>query len=167
MKKNICTKRHYLTAFLSLVLFSAPSFAQEITPPPPITNCYFLWDDECYVPAELLVYIGSNGQLDNSLLIPLSNTVQRLKDNKCKFVVSKIIGHTDTVGSKAENIVLSRRYAESIQNWLHGQGVNTNDIEIVAGGEENLFIKTADNTEEVLNRFVEIKFTEKLRDKRK
>ncbi len=65
-------------------------------------------------------------------------------------------GHTDTVGSDAYNMRLSRRRAESVAAELEKQGVPSSEIEIVAKGKHDLLVPTGDGVREPQNRRVQI-----------
>ena len=69
----------------------------------------------------------------------------------------EIIGHTDTVGSDADNDVLSLKRATEIRDTLVQEGHINMAITSVAGrGERDLLVSTADNVAEPANRRVEI-----------
>jgi iron complex outermembrane receptor protein len=67
-----------------------------------------------------------------------------------------VTGHTDTVGSDAYNMRLSRRRAESVAAELEKQGIASGEIEIVAKGKKDLLVPTADGVREPQNRRVTI-----------
>ncbi len=67
-----------------------------------------------------------------------------------------VTGHTDTVGSDAYNMRLSRRRAESVAARLEKDGVPSSEIEIVAKGKRDLLVPTADGVKEPQNRRVQI-----------
>ena len=67
-----------------------------------------------------------------------------------------VTGHTDTVGSDAYNMRLSRRRAESVAAQLEKDGVPSSEIEIVAKGKRDLLVPTADGVREPQNRRVQI-----------
>ena len=70
-----------------------------------------------------------------------------------------VMGHTDSTGSDAYNLDLSRRRAESVANYLVSRGTNRPRIATVGYGEQ---YPRADNTTEqgrALNRRVEIRIT--------
>ncbi|HTJ62692.1 MAG TPA: OmpA family protein [Alphaproteobacteria bacterium] len=69
-----------------------------------------------------------------------------------------VTGHTDTVGSDAYNMRLSRRRAESVATQLEKDGVASSEIEIVAKGKRDLLVPTADGVREPQNRRVQIVF---------
>jgi iron complex outermembrane receptor protein len=67
-----------------------------------------------------------------------------------------VTGHTDTVGSDAYNMRLSRRRAESVAAELEKDGIPSSEIEIVAKGKRDLLVPTADGVREPQNRRVQI-----------
>ena len=70
-----------------------------------------------------------------------------------------VTGHTDTVGSDAYNMRLSRRRAESVASELEKKGVPSSEIEIVAKGKRDLLVPTADGVREPQNRRVQIVYS--------
>jgi iron complex outermembrane receptor protein len=68
-------------------------------------------------------------------------------------------GHTDTVGSDAYNMRLSRRRAESVAAELEKQGIASSEIEIVAKGKHDLLVPTGDGVKEPQNRRVQIVYS--------
>jgi iron complex outermembrane receptor protein len=67
-----------------------------------------------------------------------------------------VTGHTDTVGSDAYNMRLSRRRAESVAARLEKDGIPASEIEVVAKGKRDLLVPTADGVKEPQNRRVQI-----------
>jgi OmpA family len=67
-----------------------------------------------------------------------------------------VTGHTDTSGSAAYNLELSRQRAEAVANELIRQWVPATDITAVGRGEEDLLLPTPDGVPEPRNRRVEI-----------
>jgi outer membrane protein OmpA-like peptidoglycan-associated protein len=70
-----------------------------------------------------------------------------------------VTGHTDTVGSDAYNMRLSRRRAESVAARLEKDGVPASEIEIVAKGKRDLLVPTGDGVREPQNRRVQIVYS--------
>lgn len=62
-----------------------------------------------------------------------------------------IAGHTDTVGSSADNRKLSLARARAIAAWFHDRGLPL-PIAYAGFGEDALKVKTPDNTDEAANR---------------
>jgi iron complex outermembrane receptor protein len=73
-----------------------------------------------------------------------------------KVTKLEVTGHTDTVGSDAYNMRLSRRRAESVAAQLEKDGIPSSEIEIVAKGKRDLLVPTADGVKEPQNRRVQI-----------
>jgi iron complex outermembrane receptor protein len=70
-----------------------------------------------------------------------------------------VTGHTDTVGSDAYNMRLSRRRAESVAAELEKMGIPSSEIEIVAKGKHDLLVPTGDGVREPQNRRVQIVYS--------
>ncbi len=67
-----------------------------------------------------------------------------------------VTGHTDTVGSDAYNMRLSRRRAESVASRLENDGIPASQIAIFAKGKRDLLVPTGDGVKEPQNRRVQI-----------
>ena len=72
---------------------------------------------------------------------------------ECRIIVR---GHTDTVGTREANLVLSRQRAEAVARALVRQGMLWEDIEVVASGETQLARASADEVAEQTNRRVTV-----------
>lgn len=68
----------------------------------------------------------------------------------------EVIGHTDTVGSEADNDQLSNRRAAEVMRWLTSQGFDQSQMSAVGRGERQLKEATADNVASAANRRVEV-----------
>ena len=68
----------------------------------------------------------------------------------------EVIGHTDTVGSEADNDKLSVRRANQVLDWLVSQGFDRSEMSAVGRGERDLKVATADNFDSAVNRRVEV-----------
>ncbi len=68
----------------------------------------------------------------------------------------QVTGHTDTVGTIADNDRLSRERAIVIRDWLIEQGMDAELVSAVGRGERELLIETGDETSEPANRRVQI-----------
>jgi len=73
-----------------------------------------------------------------------------------KATTLTVTGYTDTVGSDAYNMRLSRRRAESVSAQLEKDGVASSEISIFAKGKHDLLVPTADGVKEPQNRRVSI-----------
>ena len=68
----------------------------------------------------------------------------------------QVTGHTDTVGSAADNDALSQKRAEQILNLLASKGFDRSIMSAVGRGERELKMPTADNVSAPANRRVEV-----------
>jgi outer membrane protein OmpA-like peptidoglycan-associated protein len=68
----------------------------------------------------------------------------------------KASGHTDRAGTEAYNMALSLRRANAVKDMLVREGVPGADISVVALGEGQPMVATADGVREAQNRRVEI-----------
>lgn len=68
----------------------------------------------------------------------------------------EVIGHTDTIGSEADNDKLSVRRAEQVMEWLVSQGFDRSEMSAVGRGERDLKVATGDNVDNAANRRVEV-----------
>jgi iron complex outermembrane receptor protein len=76
-----------------------------------------------------------------------------------KVTQLEVTGHTDTVGSDAYNMRLSRRRAESVAAQLEKDGIPASEIAIFAKGKRDLLVPTADGVKEPQNRRVQIVYS--------
>ena len=67
-----------------------------------------------------------------------------------------IIGHTDTMGEESYNNMLSMRRAAEIRTALTGIGLAPDRIRAIGRGESDLRVRTADETDALANRRVEV-----------
>ena len=71
--------------------------------------------------------------------------------------IVEVSGHTDSVGSDAANQTLSERRANSVANYLIGQGVQPARFEVVGMGERYPVASNDTDSGRALNRRVEIR----------
>lgn len=66
-----------------------------------------------------------------------------------------VTGHTDNVGSEADNLILSKKRADAVKNYLVSKGIEQNRIETIGKGESEPLVsnETAQGREK--NRRVE------------
>ncbi|MDB5397877.1 MAG: TonB-dependent receptor [Rhodospirillales bacterium] len=132
--------------------FGAPSEPEE-TPaayvPPPVVA------PAPSVPKSYLVFFDFN---KSDLTSQAASIVDQAAKNAGPARVTKleVTGHTDTVGSDAYNMRLSRRRAESVAAQLEKDGIPSSEIEIIAKGKRDLLVPTADGVKEPQNRRVQI-----------
>jgi iron complex outermembrane receptor protein len=107
------------------------------------------------VPKSYLVFFDFN----KSDLTPQAVTIVNqaaANAGPAKVTQLTVTGHTDTVGSDAYNMRLSRRRAESVAAQLEKDGIPSSEISIVAKGKRDLLVPTADGVKEPQNRRVQI-----------
>jgi len=76
--------------------------------------------------------------------------------DQCEVGSINLVGHTDTVGAASYNQTLSERRAANVKTELVRLGVPSQIISTSGQGEKALFVPTADNVKEALNRRVEV-----------
>ena len=107
------------------------------------------------VPKSYLVFFDFN---KSDLTAQATQIVDQAATNAGPAKVTRltVTGHTDTVGSDAYNMRLSRRRAESVAARLEKDGIPASEIEIAAKGKRDLLVPTADGVREPQNRRVQI-----------
>ncbi len=126
---------------------SAPDQAEAAYVPPPAVAPA--------APRSYLVFFDFN---KSDLTSQAVSIVNQAAANAAPAKVTRltVTGHTDTVGSDAYNMRLSRRRAESVAAQLEKDGIPSGEIEIVAKGKRDLLVPTADGVKEPQNRRVQI-----------
>ena len=87
---------------------------------------------------------------------PALNTIATTLKEYNQTIV-EVSGHTDSVGSDAANQTLSERRANSVANYLIGQGLLRERFEIVGMGERYPIASNDTDSGRALNRRVEIR----------
>ncbi|MGE5285203.1 MAG: OmpA family protein [Actinomycetota bacterium] len=67
-----------------------------------------------------------------------------------------VVGHTDTVGERKYNYILSMKRARAVASILLKKGVDPSVLEVTSHGKDNPLIPTGDQVPEPRNRRVEI-----------
>jgi iron complex outermembrane receptor protein len=135
--------------FQSDTVGAAPAAAY--VPPPAVTPAPS-------VPNSYLVFFDFN---KSDLTSQAESIVDQAAKNAgpAKVTRLEVTGHTDTVGSDAYNMRLSRRRAESVAAQLEKDGIPSSEIEIFAKGKRDLLVPTADGVKEPQNRRVQIVYS--------
>lgn len=97
--------------------------------------------------------IGSD-QMTPASLVEFERVRQAVAERSTAEV--RVIGHTDRVGSPADNDVLSTQRAQLVRDLLIAAGVPAEKLEVAGRGERELLVPTADEVDEPRNRRVEI-----------
>ncbi len=125
-----------------------PAAPRAVYVPPPVVA-------PAVVPKSYLVFFDFN----KSDLTPQGVTIVRqaaANTGPAKVTRIEVTGHTDTIGSDAYNMRLSRRRAESVAAQLRKDGIPSGEIAIFAKGKRDLLVPTADGVKEPQNRRVQI-----------
>jgi outer membrane protein OmpA-like peptidoglycan-associated protein len=122
--------------------------AAAYTPPPAVAPMQ--------APKSYLVFFDFN---KSDLTSQAVTIVDQAAHNATGVTKLEVTGHTDTVGSDAYNMRLSRRRAESVAARLEKDGIPSGEIEIIAKGKRDLLVPTADGVKEPQNRRVQIVYS--------
>ncbi len=89
--------------------------------------------------------------------VELDKLIQLLNENPNLKV--EISGHTDNVGSPADNLVLSNNRAKAVVNYLVSKGINTNRLSFKGYGETKPIADNKTDEGRAQNRRTEMKVT--------
>lgn len=106
-------------------------------------------------PVSILLYFETGGSVltpDSAALIP---TLQPLIAQYPAPEVT-VIGHTDTVGTAADNARLAQSRAQTVRALLTAAGIDPAIILVTSHGEANPLVRTPDKMDEPRNRRVEV-----------
>jgi len=105
---------------------------------------------------------GVTFAVDSTTITPtFQSTLDQIAASLTKYPDSLIdvMGHTDSTGSDAYNLDLSKRRAEAVANYLTLRGVSRARIATIGYGEQYPVADNATETGRALNRRVEIRIT--------
>jgi outer membrane protein OmpA-like peptidoglycan-associated protein len=102
----------------------------------------------------LLYFDEARDILTSASLKQVNLLVQAIRDRRSTSI--SITGHTDTTDSTERNYELGLRRAKSVAELLIKEGLSPENLVIASHGENDLLIKTPDNTDEPRNRRVEV-----------
>jgi len=102
----------------------------------------------------MLYFVTGTDELTEESKAELPKILDELKHRPVPDVL--VIGHTDTVGEYRTNDQLSAQRAETVKGFLVGIGIPAGRIQVAGRGEREQIVPTGDNTDEPLNRRVEI-----------
>jgi outer membrane protein OmpA-like peptidoglycan-associated protein len=131
---------------------SEPEAAPEAYTPPPVVA------PAPSVPKSYLVFFDFNKSDLTPQAVSIVNQAAA-NAGPAKVTQLTVTGHTDTVGSDAYNMRLSRRRAESVAAQLEKDGIPASEIAIFAKGKRDLLVPTADGVKEPQNRRVQIVYS--------
>ncbi|MEZ5647720.1 MAG: OmpA family protein [Alphaproteobacteria bacterium] len=107
-------------------------------------------------PADYLVFFAFDSAVVSDAGKKILNDVVTDYKKRGASATIAVNGHTDTAGSNAYNLGLSKRRAEAVRAELAKLGVPNNKMVVTFFGEDMLRVKTPDNTPEAGNRRVNI-----------
>jgi outer membrane protein OmpA-like peptidoglycan-associated protein len=102
----------------------------------------------------LLYFVTATDELTDESKAELKNILAALKQRLVPDIM--VVGHTDTVGDREANDLLSAQRAERMKGFLVEIGIPGRQIQTAGRGERELLVPTADNIDEPRNRRVEI-----------
>ena len=102
---------------------------------------------------QIIYFDFDKSKLSNVNIEEIKNFINTNRKSIKKFIV---VGHTDTMGTKKYNKVLSLERAGAVQKILIELGIEKNNISILGKGENNLRVQTADEIKHPANRRAEI-----------
>jgi outer membrane protein OmpA-like peptidoglycan-associated protein len=102
----------------------------------------------------MLFYRFDSEELTDGSRALVQEVLKSVKERRFADVV--VLGHTDTMGTKASNFSLGLRRANSVRALLIETGLDPSSITVMSHGEAELLIPTADGVVESRNRRVEI-----------
>jgi len=125
----------------------------------PGTPCYFTVDQYgCPIKATLRLHFDFNKYNIRPESMPkVIQFAEYLKQNKGTHV--KIIGYTDSIGSRAYNKILSEKRAEAVMNKLIELGVSPSRLEAEGRGEDDPVASNATPEGRALNRRIEVRIS--------
>ena len=120
----------------------APVMEPAPPAPPSVPNNYIVFFD--------FDRSGLSGDAERIVAAAAANAQQ------ARATTIEVTGHADRSGSARYNMRLSQRRAESVKQALLARGLASDQIVVVAEGEANPLVPTADGVREAQNRRVQI-----------
>jgi outer membrane protein OmpA-like peptidoglycan-associated protein len=112
-------------------------------------------DAQPMAPARFVLYFVEGGDtLTTESQREVDNVLGEIKKRPAPDLI--VVGHTDRVGSVADNDRLALRRAEKVRSQLIAQGLSADNISASGRGEREPLVATADEVAEARNRRVEI-----------
>jgi len=106
-------------------------------------------------PRSFMIFFGSeSAEISSEAKKELALAIVDIKEKKASLVVCA--GHTDSLGQKEYNEMLSLKRANSVVKYLIEHGIDKNIIEARHYGDANPLVKTANGKSHPKNRRVEI-----------
>ena len=109
-------------------------------------------------PEHFLLYFVSGGiRLTDESEIQFNDILTRWRTRGAQAIVEVVvIGHTDTVGTAENNVVLSAQRAKVVAERLQASGLKLSALTLESHGEKNPLVPTKDGKPEPRNRRVQV-----------
>lgn len=139
--------RYMLTAPPAAPASAPMQVSQPVQPAPPPAPAETTW---------LVFFDWDKSDLKADAKSTLDKAAASLRSSNVTRIV--LTGHADRSGPSDYNMALSLRRAEAVKKYLSGLGIPASAIALVAKGESDPLVPTADGVREPQNRRVEIVF---------
>lgn len=139
-------QRRQIAAFLALAA-AAPLAACVGSPYP--GGPFVMGPERRYALASDVLFDFGSAALRPGAQAALADILGQIRQTY-PYPAIRVDGHTDSIGSAAANLALSRRRAESVRQWLLANGIPPNALSTEGYGEDrpvasNAFPNGADN----------------------
>lgn len=121
----------------------APAAASETPKPAPAKNASFT-----------VHFTPGSARLDTEARDQVADAISAARTGRQSKI--RVTGYTDTTGSQAANLALSKRRADAVRAALIGMGARPAAIEVTGNGESDLAVSTGENVQNADNRRVVI-----------
>ncbi|WP_437881461.1 OmpA family protein [Pseudomonas sp. LRF_L74] len=101
-----------------------------------------------------ITFATDSSDIASNFYTPLNNLANSFKQFNQNSI--EILGHTDSTGSRAHNMDLSQRRAQSVANYLLAQGIDGSRVSTAGLGPDRPIASNADQAGRSQNRRVEI-----------
>ncbi|HHO49001.1 MAG TPA: OmpA family protein [Desulfobacteraceae bacterium] len=102
----------------------------------------------------LLYYQRDSTRLTDQSTALIPQILEAIRERESLDI--SVIGHTDRIGDRKYNFILSRERARHVRDLLVEKGVDAELISVTSHGEDNPLIPTPDEVAEPKNRRVEV-----------
>ncbi len=114
-----------------------------------------------FEPRSYVVYFALDSvELTGSALSVVDQAARYARGFPDAEVIIKVVGHTDTTGSKAYNLELGEGRAKAVVQALENAGVGDTKVTWISRGEEEPAVATADGVQTPLNRRATVDVTQ-------
>lgn len=101
-----------------------------------------------------ITFATDSAEISSSFYSPLNNLASSFRQYNQNSI--EVVGHTDSTGSRAHNMSLSQRRAQSVADYLRAQGVDNTRLSIRGAGPDQPVASNATVDGRAQNRRVEV-----------